>query len=300
MSTLINAALCAMLALLAGCVKPPPPVQPQVHYVLEPAWQASGAWFYPEQSFSYDRTGIASVQSGPHPALTTDGEVFDPRAMAAASQTLQLPAIARVTNLQTGQQVLVRVNERGPANPARIIELTPRAAELLGIPQGGAAEVRVQVEEAPSRALVDGLHGGADRIAVQAAPRAAVEAQQLAPPPGIAQSGGGVASTGPVAGGDTLGQSGPLPPLRLPEQVMQVAPAPGQLWIMGDEFARRDYAERQRAQLSGLDARIDNLSNGRSQRYRVQAGPFASIPAADAALDQARRNGVTDARIVVE
>ena len=301
MNTLLGSLACALLAVLAGCAKPPPPVQPQVHYMLEPAWQAGDAWFYPEQSFSYDRTGIASVIAAPHPTLTADGEVFDPHAMAAASQTLQLPAIVRVTGLQNGRQVLVRVNDRGPANPARLIALTPRAAELLGIPEGGAAEVRVQVEEAPSRALVQSLHGAAERIAVQAAPQAAVESQSLPPPPGVAQSArGGPENAGTAVAAGALDQTGPLPPLRLPEQVMQVPPEPGQLWIRGDAFGRHDYAERQRAQLSGLDPEIETVSNGRTRSYRLRAGPFASIGAADAALDQARRNGVTDARIVVE
>jgi rare lipoprotein A len=299
-STVFNALLVAVLALLASCAKPPPQVQPQVHYVLEPAWQADdGTWFYPEQSYSYDRTGIAGVLPSAHTILTTDGEVYDPASMAAASQTLQLPAVARVTNLQTGRQVLVRVNERGPANPGRVIALTPRAAELLGIPEGGAAPVRVQVEEAPSRALVESLHGGADRIALQAAPRAAVQAETLAPP-GAAQSAPGGQVTIGGAGDNALASAGPVPPLKLPEQVFQVPAQPGQLWIRADEFARRDYAERQRAQLTGLSPQIENLSTGRAQRYLVKAGPFASIAAADAALDQARREGVTDARIVVE
>ncbi len=65
-----------------------------------------------------------------------------------------------MTDLDTGRQLLVRLNDRGPADPGRLIALTPAAAALLGIPRDGVARVRVQLEVAPSEALRDALGAG--------------------------------------------------------------------------------------------------------------------------------------------
>ena len=91
--------------------------------------------------------------------LTTDGEAFDQTALAAAHQTLQLPAIVRLTNLENGLQVLVRINDRGPATPHRLIEVTRRTATLLRFPGDAAVRVRLEVLPAESHAAVDAVPG---------------------------------------------------------------------------------------------------------------------------------------------
>lgn len=287
--------------MLVGCTPAGPPPPPP-HYVLEPSWSpGGGVWFYPHEQFAYDQTGLAGVIGAPHDRLTTDGEPYEAGAMAAQHQTLQLPAIARVTNLQTGRQVLVRINDRGPASPARLISVTPRVAELLGVPPEGGAQVRVQLDEAASRALAESMHDATADAPVTAAPRGAVQATELAPPPGARQeSRVRTAATRAVAARSQDSAVVGLPPLRLPEAVVQYPPHPGQLFILGAEFGRYDYAARQAAQLPGAGARVERTRLGRTETYQLRAGPFASVAAADAALDQARRRGVTDARIVVE
>jgi len=292
----------AALLLLAGCAAHRAAQAPGTpHYVLEPAWQANGIWYYPHESFSYDRTGLASVYGGGHPALTADGEAFDQDAMAAASQTLQLPAIVRVTNLRNGRQVLARVNDRGPGRPGRTIELTRRTAGLLGIAPDEAGEVRVQVEDAPSRQLAAALQGEAGKLRIDTAPRGAVTAEALPPPPGVPVSARGRPATADALATIAAAQAPALEiPLRLPETVTQTAPQPGRLWLRGSQFSRMEYARRQRAELSGLNPQIERIREGRGEIYRLRAGPFPSVAAADAALDQARARGVTDARITVE
>jgi len=158
--------------LLAGCSRffgASPDAGPQPRYVVGPAYRAGAAWFYPREDFHLDATGLAVTlpdqagpdQAGPDQAgLTADGEARDAAAMAGAHPTLQLPAVARVTNLETGLQALVRINDRGPASPGRLIGLTRRAADRLGMTPGAATRVRVQVESEPSQALRDALHGG--------------------------------------------------------------------------------------------------------------------------------------------
>jgi rare lipoprotein A len=301
--------LLLLLAPLAGCGRAPPPVAAP-HYVLENAWRSpAGVWFYPRQSFSYDETGLASVIGADHPALTTDGEAYDPQAMSAASQTLQLPAIARVTNLETGRQVVVRVNDRGPASPARLIALSPTAARLLGIAPGGTAQVRVQVESGPSQALVQALAGPSARLGITAAPVTAVTAEALAPPPGITAAPGSDAlppSAAPAGPSFDLA----LPPLRLPVTATQGPAAPGRLYVRGDTFQTRAYAEAQRRALAGIgaagmgaagmEAMVVPQGAGRGQSYEVLAGPFPDVAAAEAALQSALGAGVADARIVVQ
>ena len=151
----------------------------------KPGIRAGGTWYYPREQFQYDATGLATVQMTGN-GLTRNGERIDSRAMTAAHQTLQLPSVARVTNLENGLQVLVRINDRGPVMPARMLAVSPRVAELLAF-QGGVARVRVQVEEGPSLVLREQM-GGGPRLALAAAPRTAVASEALAPPPGIRQS----------------------------------------------------------------------------------------------------------------
>ena len=141
-----GAALALLLGMI-GCAHQPSVEAPGPSYVIGQGYEARGVWHYPREDFGYDRTGLASVYGDDAPDLTTDGEAYDPNAMAGASQILQLPVIVQVTNLQTGRQLLLRLNDRGPEDPGRIIAVTPKAARLLGIPEDGAAEVRVTVQQ---------------------------------------------------------------------------------------------------------------------------------------------------------
>ena len=286
-----------LLALTAlGCTRRVPTPAGPVQYVVGSGYQAGGTWFYPREDFRYDATGLASVlpdRSG----VTADGEALDATAMTAAHQTLQLPAIARVTNLNTGAQVLLRINDRGPATPSRVIGLSRRSAALLGI--SGVGRVRVQVDEGMSQALREQLHGG-PRVAVTAAPRGQVTSEALAPPSGTTASGRvRSASAAQAATMDTVTEADRVPD-RLPETVQQGVAAPGQLMIRAGSFSQMQYAARVEARLARIGARIGRERDGRSERYDVQAGPFPTVAAADAALDQALRAGVSDARIVVE
>ena len=149
---------CALLlVLLAASCHRPPPANP--HYVLGAPYQAGGVWYYPRESYEGQETGLATVYSSGHAELTTDGEAFDQTALAAAHQTLQLPAVVRLTNLENGLQVLVRINDRGPASPHRLIEVTRRTATLLRFPADAAVRVRLEVLPAESHAAVDAVPG---------------------------------------------------------------------------------------------------------------------------------------------
>jgi len=90
-------------------------------------------------------TGVASWYGDAfHGNLTANGEIYDQHALTAAHRTLPLPSLARVTRLDTGTSVIVRVNDRGPYIDGRIIDLSFAAAEELGFIEDGLADVRVE------------------------------------------------------------------------------------------------------------------------------------------------------------
>ncbi|MBQ0821815.1 septal ring lytic transglycosylase RlpA family protein [Microvirga terrae] len=89
--------------------------------------------------------GLASwYGSNFHGRMTANGEVFDRDSIAAAHTTMPLPSYARVTNLQNGNSMIVRVNDRGPFHGNRVIDVSERAAAALGFRQSGTARVRVE------------------------------------------------------------------------------------------------------------------------------------------------------------
>ena len=90
--------------------------------------------------------GIASWYGKPHDGLrTASGEPFDMHALTAAHRTLPFGTIVRVTDLNSGKFVHVRINDRGPFRPDRIIDLSYEAAKKLGIVSRGAARVKIKV-----------------------------------------------------------------------------------------------------------------------------------------------------------
>jgi peptidoglycan lytic transglycosylase len=93
----------------------------------------------------YKKRGIASWYGRRyHGNLTASGEAYDMYAMTAAHPTLPLPSYARVTNVQNGQSVVVRINDRGPFLANRLIDLSYTAAYKLGILTHGRGEVEVE------------------------------------------------------------------------------------------------------------------------------------------------------------
>ncbi len=282
-------------AVLSGCAWQS--VSPHPHYVLGEPWHAGPVWHYPAEDYTLDETGLAGVIAN-HPAsLTTDGEPFDQSAMAAAHPTLQLPAIARVTNLENGRSVKVRINDRGSGSPHYLVEVTRRVADLLGIGPHQAGRVRVQVLSGPSHAVADTLPD-APRLAIRAVPRGNVEVAELPSASSDAHGAGGYPLPDTRAPGGGL----PVEPVleRLPETVTQGRPDPGHLWVRLGSFEEYQYAAILRARLSALHPRITQLTQDNSPQFRVEIGPMDDVPRAESLLDQALRAGVPDARIVVE
>jgi len=108
-------------------------------------YQVGGVWYTPKADPDYDEKGVASWYGEQfHNRNTANGEVFDMDLITAAHKTLPLPSIVEVTDLDTGKKLRVRVNDRGPFVPGRIIDLSKGAAQKLGIYKKGVARVRVR------------------------------------------------------------------------------------------------------------------------------------------------------------
>jgi rare lipoprotein A len=105
----------------------------------------AGRTYYPQENPRYVGEGLASWYGANfHGRLTANGEIFDRDAVAAAHTTMPLPSYARVTNLENGRSIIVRVNDRGPYHANRVIDVSQRTAEALDFRRSGTARVRVE------------------------------------------------------------------------------------------------------------------------------------------------------------
>lgn len=131
------------------------------HYKVGNPYKIKGRKYYPKVDYGYDKKGVASWY-GPnfHGKLTANGEIFNQNELTAAHKTLPLPSIVRVTNLENGKSLIVRVNDRGPYAHKRIIDLSKRSAEVLGFKNQGVADVRVEVLEAESKMVAQIAQAG--------------------------------------------------------------------------------------------------------------------------------------------
>jgi rare lipoprotein A len=96
------------------------------------------------------QTGLAAYYSRRlHAGRTASGERFNSGALTTAHQTLPFGTKVRVTNLKNNRSVVLRVNDRGPTQPNRVVDVSRAAAERLGFVRAGLTEVKVEVIEAP-------------------------------------------------------------------------------------------------------------------------------------------------------
>jgi rare lipoprotein A len=287
-------------------------------YKLGKPYQVDGAWFYPKVDYEYNETGIASWY-GPdfHGKSTANGEIFDQNALTAAHKTLPMPTIVRVTNLENGRSIEVRINDRGPFKNNRVIDLTRRGAQLLGFEGQGTAKVRVQVMKEDSILLANKV-GGA-QLAYAGEP----EPQAMGPKPTAAPQGVVVTQKLPP------GQSAPTPvttaPLQPPPSNSMVGLAkpsaaqaaatipslngsvsstpvkPTNIFIQAGAFLQQGNAMKLTQQLASLgQTRVTQARVGTQTFYRVRLGPIPRIEDADALLQKVIDTGQPDARIVVE
>jgi rare lipoprotein A len=301
-------AVIALGALAAGCASAPEPkvsVPPDAGvYKVGSPYQIGGTWYYPQEQPDYDETGIASWY-GPgfygHP--TANGEIFDAESLTAAHRTLPLPVNVRVTNLENGESLVVRVNDRGPFAKGRIIDVSERAAKLLGIFGPGTARVRVTYvarADLPNGKpqpfgvdTPDGVVGATPSV-----PVGKVETSSLPEIPGAKQIPQTAAAPVPAAAAPAPVTSDPG---ALPTgQVIRVpVPAVTHLYVQVGAFSDYQNAARLAARLDG-GLKISAIQRNSQTLYRVRLGPFDKTDDADAALSRINSLGSNDAQIVVD
>jgi rare lipoprotein A len=215
-------------------------------------------------------TGLASVYAdGFNGKPTANGEIFDETAMTAAHPSLPLPSLVQVVNEDNGREIVVRVNDRGPFDGKRIMELSPRAGSVLGLTKGSSARVKlnylgpapVQTNNYASKAVQD----------------------DVMPPVEVAQPSYPLPSV----------QTPPVVDASLPSETL---PAPtGGFFIQAGAFA--DIANAQQLTFAfdrTMDVKIEEARVNGGDYFRVLIGPFATMDAAEVQRAALARAGIAD------
>ena len=316
-----------LLVFLAGCGMDSGSGEPGTHTDTEPVakphyrigapYQVDGTWYYPQRDDGYDESGIASWYDPEYEGnLTANGEVFDRDSVSGAHRTLPLPSIVRVTNLENGRQIDVRINDRGPFVRGRLVDLSRRAAQLLGFVDQGLTRARVEILPERSRTAAAALEG-TGTIGPNAGDSAALPPPPAATPRGPVSSGILSSIPGSAIAPETSRTARPRPgsvgnatalfargdpSVAVPQtSVVQRVVHPTQLYVEAAAFSRSANAGNVSNALSDIgNAAIRNaVVRGRTM-YQVRIGPLASVQMADQVLQRVIDRGFPGARIVVD
>jgi len=260
-------------------------------------------YYVMDQPKGYVERGTASYYGAKfHGRRTSNQEVYDMYAFTAAHKTLPLPSFARVTNLDNGESVVVRVNDRGPFHDGRVVDLSYAAAVKLGIVARGTGRVEVRA-----------LQPGDD----DAPRRAATAARRSEPAPAPVRVVATTAPATPATGMDQLVQALPSttgPAASAPVSVVAVAPTPatavipanaGQAWAMLPVSQSGSYAPAGAAPVQASTGVATSLpqSTGPASTGQASTGPelqvasFSSLDNAKRALDRLLAAGISGARL---
>lgn len=245
-------------------------------------YQVLGHWYVPADDPAYDQTGIASWYGpGFHALSTANGETYDQDGLSAAHKTLPLPCYVEVENLDNGRRLMVRVNDRGPFVDGRILDLSRRSAQLLGVDGPGTAHVRVR-RIVPDAATIAALRPPAS------APTPVLAAASLASPPRVATAPA-IAASAVVTPADRIA-------VAVEHTVAPVAPAGAGPLIQVAAVSDAGRASWLVGYLSQFGpARVETTPGG---LHRVRLGPFASRNDAEATLSLVHAAGYGEAWIV--
>ncbi len=250
----------------------PQPGQGGGRYKVGAPYQEGGVWYVPAEQPGYDEVGLASWYGDAfNGKKTANGETFDMHAISAAHATLPMPCMVEVTNLDNGRVIQVRLNDRGPYHPGRIIDLSHAAAEQLGYAVKGTTRVRVRyVGPAPlTEIAAPATIALGSRVADFMTPPHPAPRYQIDPP----------------SAADA----------RTPSPVGAVT---GFYVVQAGAFSSRATAERVASRLgSAGKASVRPLARGGSTLYRVVVGPWTDGVAAASARSQVAALGFSDARV---
>jgi rare lipoprotein A len=285
-----------------------PRAEPRSRHGNPPFYDVFGKRYYVlSSSAAYVERGVASWYGpGFHKVRTSTGEQYDMYGMTAAHKTLPLPAYVRVTNLQNGRSVVVRVNDRGPFVGNRIIDLSYTAASRLDMLRNGTAMVEVRALDFPATTPDPGApllsaapanpSSGQAGVAASAGAASAGTASPGTASPGTASPG--TASPGTASAATATSGAGTVEPGSAPTSAVRTV-----LFVQAGAFADPANAERLAAKLRGggygkIFVR-DDLIAGRKM-FRVRIGPVPNVPEFDRIVAALERAGVHDAHLALD
>jgi len=276
------------------------------YYHVGKPYQIAGHWYTPREDPAYDRVGSASWYGELfHGRRTANGEIYDMDRLSAAHPTLPLPAYARVTNLNNGRSIVVRINDRGPFARDRIIDLSRRSANLLGFRNRGMATVRVKyLGRAPlngddsyekrylahrswARAMAKGRAPNASST-FASRKRLLVENRETLAHPQHTATPLAVAPPFPKNTGSISSNA-------------KTRPQAAGLMVQAGTFRNKDNAERARTALSAIaPVDVTSIAVRQDLYFRVRVGPFAGPTEAKAALVKVTKAGYRGAKVVMQ
>jgi rare lipoprotein A len=309
-----------------------PRIEPRAQHGNPPFYDVFGKRYYVlSSSVGYWERGVASWYGpGFHKVRTSIGEPYDMYAMTAAHKTLPLPAYVRVTNLQNGRSVVVRVNDRGPFVGNRIIDLSYTAAAKLDMLRNGTAMVDVRSIDPMAPPVFTASTSGAP-ASTSGAPASTPTLTASTSP--AAPAGAGPAVAAPAAAALTVepfsdaSPATPQPPIPRPASTA-VAAAPSAvaagaapvaadaqssaagtsftrspLFIQAGAFSDPANAERLAEKLRGgslgkVFVRDDVIAGRRM--YRVRIGPVPNVADFDRVVAALERAGINDAHLALD
>lgn len=270
------------------------------HYKVGSPYTIKGVRYYPRVDYAYDEKGIASWY-GPnfHGKLTANGEIYDQNELTAAHKTLPLPSIVRVTNLENGKSLIVRVNDRGPYASGRIIDMSKRSAELLGFKNQGIAKVRVQVLEEESRTVAHIARSGGSTKGMENEMNSAgynprnsgnIDYSKVQPKFQTLETNQGASIPGHVKNGNFY-----------PDPILSEYPvSPQKIFVQTGAFSSREAATRHASSLDNFGrAQVFPASVNGNTIFRVRF-PSTSVTAADDLLSKLVSAGYDQAVVVVD
>lgn len=282
-----------LLLCVVSCSKKEKEIKPaHIHYLVGQPYQLGEGWFYPEENFAYHATGLAVISQNQSGKVTADGEYFNPQAMTAAHSTLQLPSIVKIRNMDNGREIVVRLNDRPSSVPARLLEVTPKAGELLGISGKEPAKVEVIEDENQSQTLAFEMPDGPQtEMKVNTAPLDSIQVENL---DGFSNKGRNQSNSKSSAQASIKTQ---FVLQDLPVTYTQGQITDGQLWIDCGSFTLRIYANKLAARVGGM---ITYRFEGGRRILHVRLGPYQTVESADQNLDYLLKTGIKGAKIIVE
>jgi len=277
---------------------------PTGNFKVGSPYKIKGKLYYPRETYAHSETGIASWYGpGFHGKKTANGEIFNRNELTAAHRTLQMPSIVRVTNLENGRSIVVRINDRGPFAHGRIVDLSEKAADLLGMKTKGTAKVRLDVLEEESRTVANaakrGLSTRGSELALNNAQYRRHKFEKNDRTGSVPWKQGiisfPVPSNKPAANShiNNLYQNN-----FVAQKPMTVPPK--SIFVEIRDFVNEDAAHTLRNALYAIEEPVNVLRSTENSRilYKVQIGPVATVEKADKILNMLVRQG-RNAEIVV-